>query len=251
MVIPREAIAANNCDRKYKLIFSLKYNKKEDVVCATPSHQNESDFAMTQISIHYTGDIVTKKEAIELSLTRYFTGNPCLNGHISQRYLRGQCCVCSSDYTKFYHKKWYNDNKEALKKKSTDWYKNNRDLRRVTSKEYRIKNKDTIKERKKQYRQENKQKIRANIHNRKAKKRGNGGIHTGQQAIDLFNMQGGKCVYCKIKLTENNKHKDHIIPLALGGTNNIENIQWLCAKCNLSKGAKHPAIYALEIGMLL
>ena len=153
--------------------------------------------------------------------------------------------------TKEWHKKNYEGNKEAVKQKSREWYKNNKETSKAKSKEYQERNKESVLERRKQYRQENKQKIRADIHNRKAKKRGNGGTHTGKQAEELLIKQKYKCVYCPEKLTEGNRHKDHIMPLALGGTNNIDNLQWLCPKCNLSKGAKHPTIYALEIGMLL
>jgi 5-methylcytosine-specific restriction endonuclease McrA len=38
--------------------------------------------------------------------------------------------------------------------------------------------------------------------------------------------------------------------VALGGTNDISNIQLLCPKCNLSKHKKHPQEYAKEHGML-
>ena len=66
-----------------------------------PQRLTKLDFAMTQISIHYTGDIVTKKEAIELSLTRYFTGKPCKNGHIAQRQTKkSTCCECSKIKTR-------------------------------------------------------------------------------------------------------------------------------------------------------
>lgn len=34
------------------------------------------------------------------------------------------------------------------------------------------------------------------------------------------------------------EHIDHIIPIARGGANEVENLQWLCAPCNRSKGAR-------------
>jgi 5-methylcytosine-specific restriction endonuclease McrA len=33
-------------------------------------------------------------------------------------------------------------------------------------------------------------------------------------------------------------HIDHIVPLAKGGKNELDNLQLLCGKCNLKKGAK-------------
>ena len=35
-------------------------------------------------------------------------------------------------------------------------------------------------------------------------------------------------------------HVDHIMPLARGGPNTLDNLQLLCARCNLAKGAKVP-----------
>ncbi len=35
-----------------------------------------------------------------------------------------------------------------------------------------------------------------------------------------------------------NLHFDHIVPVAKGGATTIENLQILCAPCNLSKGAR-------------
>lgn len=41
-------------------------------------------------------EIITRAQAIERGLTRYFTGNPCKHGHIAERYLQSGCieCVC-------------------------------------------------------------------------------------------------------------------------------------------------------------
>lgn len=44
---------------------------------------------------------------------------------------------------------------------------------------------------------------------------------------------------------------DHIMPLALGGTNTDDNIQLLCPTCNRSKHAKHPVDFMQQRGFLL
>lgn len=56
----------------------------------------------------------------------------------------------------------------------------------------------------------------------------------------LLAAQGGRCVYCLAVLDET-KHLDHIMPIARGGAHVIENVQWLCAPCNVWKAAKLPS----------
>lgn len=46
------------------------------------------------------------------------------------------------------------------------------------------------------------------------------------------------CPGCGIKEPKIKLGKDHIVALSSGGSNNIENIQPLCARCNLLKGTK-------------
>lgn len=56
----------------------------------------------------------------------------------------------------------------------------------------------------------------------------------------VFFRDRGRCCFCGRDLsglfsTESVKHFDHIVPLALGGLNDVANLQLLCSKCNLSK----------------
>ena len=55
----------------------------------------------------------------------------------------------------------------------------------------------------------------------------------------VFDRNGYQCQSCqKIDLSAKNLQIDHIIPLDKGGTNDISNLQTLCAKCNREKSAK-------------
>lgn len=72
--------------------------------------------------------------------------------------------------------------------------------------------------------------------NRRARKLAAFGTYTGEEFEWLcinYNYQCLDCGSYDKPLTV-----DHVIPLSLGGTNTIENIQPLCGRCNSRKGTK-------------
>ena len=63
------------------------------------------------------------------------------------------------------------------------------------------------------------------------------GFHTKEQWDAELRTANGVCPMCKkvgVRLT-----KDHVIPLSMGGSDNIENIQPLCGPCNTRKGGRN------------
>jgi len=70
---------------------------------------------------------------------------------------------------------------------------------------------------------------------------------TSAQIRNIYDAQSRKCKYCHAELG-GKYHVDHRVPIALGGSDEISNIQILCARCNSSKKATPPEEYERKIG---
>jgi len=198
-----------------------------------------------------TFTIMTREEARAQGLPTFFTGHPCAKGHLSLRRVgkgRAQPCVeCQAEY----HRAWYAKNLESKRAA-------NRKIARSTCPEI-------IRARSLAWRNRNLDRARANArawysepannaahHNIRDKRLKVGGSRPSAKAIrGLLTAQSHRCAYCRANLKRLPKHLDHILPLSRGGGNDITNLQWLCAPCNLSKGAKDPIAFAQERGLLL
>lgn len=74
---------------------------------------------------------------------------------------------------------------------------------------------------------------------------------TASDVRTIFQTQRGRCAEntCLVSLNAG-YHVDHIMPLALGGTNSVQNIQLLCPPCNMRKRDLHPVRWAQSHGRL-
>ena len=77
---------------------------------------------------------------------------------------------------------------------------------------------------------------RSDSRNRRAAKRAAGGTIKACEWRELCNMYGNVCLCCG---EAKSLTLDHVLPIAVGGTNTIHNAQPLCAMCNSVKGAKY------------
>lgn len=154
-------------------------------------------------------------------------------------------------------------NRGKLKAKMAEWYAANAERAKATSAAWRAANPEKVSEMVKDYylanpekcaagrkawRLANPDKNRVYSQNRRARK--GGGKLSADLPEKLFAMQRGLCACCKKPLGKN-YHLDHIMPLALGGSNTDDNMQLLTPRCNIQKSKKHPIDFMRSRGMLL
>lgn len=70
--------------------------------------------------------VISRKEAKEQGLTKYFTGKPCSRGHTDERRVSSKGCIT------------------CIRENVQNWNKNNPEKRSAHSKNYQDKNKETI-----------------------------------------------------------------------------------------------------------
>lgn len=230
--------------------------------------------------------IVSRKTALALGLTRYFTGKPCPAGHVAEKRVNDYGCIaCARRKTAAWNEKARAAGKDRAKKArefwasaegiaakrareqktnaarylrkkaeidayNRAWYEANRERKLLKGAEWHAKNKELVSARHKHYAEAKPEVRRASKLRRRAREaRVSGTIHATDLAF-LFDKQKGKCAYCRQKLGKS-YHADHIIPLALGGNGGRKNFQLTCAPCNLQKGPKHPLDFARRRGLLV
>ena len=116
----------------------------------------------------HTLELVSRKQALELGIKLYFTGEPCKYGHVSPRYVAKSYCVECSRASAV---KSQNQNPERKRKNQAAYavrnrgkikakYQENKGEYSARSKDYYAKNREEIIERVKKYSSENIEKIR-------------------------------------------------------------------------------------------
>lgn len=90
------------------------------------------------------------------------------------------------------------------------------------------------------WREENPDKMLAAGNRRRARKRGAVVGDPAEVATREAEIRESRwCEKCKAEVDD--LHVDHIQPLSRGGSHSVENLQGLCAKHNLEKGARLPS----------
>lgn len=188
----------------------------------------------------YTSSIQSRQDTSRAQAlaqgNKRFIGEPCPKGHTERYVSNGACVICKIAST-------------------TSNYVVTRAVRLEYQQKWNVANPDVPSDANQyvaRWRKRNPGKVREFTNNRRVRELGINGKHTAAQVAAMLQVQGSTCAHpwCKADLASG-FHADHRMPLVLGGSNDIRNIQLLCPPCNQKKGAKHPVDFAQRNGYLL
>lgn len=172
--------------------------------------------------------------------------------------MRSHCKACVIAYKKAniqkinnYHASYRESRREKAKNTTAAWREANPERNKAMLNKYYLENRDRLREAAANRNAAYPEKKRLLNRNRRAMLRGAAGKLSADLEVKLFTLQKGRCVCgCKQPLGDD-YHLDHIMPLALGGSNTDDNMQLLRKLCNLQKHAKHPVDFMRSRGFLL
>lgn len=178
----------------------------------------------------YLADIETSRERKRLGSARYRAENKeRLTEYRKKR----------AGYNNEISKNWYRENIERAKENRRFYSMQNKEKVKLCGRASRSKNKEQVRKRTDLYRKAHLDRYNVYCQNRRTKKLGNGGVHTVKEWEALKAKYNYSCLRCGKSESVTKLTKDHVFPIALGGKNDITNLQPLCHSCNCSKHNKY------------
>jgi hypothetical protein len=153
-------------------------------------------------------------------------------------------CLANPKKKQLTDRRWRKENRQKASAGTHRWCLENPERAKAIKNRWRKANAEQAAAAVRRWHKDHPEKSSEFKHRRRAREAGNGGDHTSRQWEDLRMWCGDICLGCRRTEKELNVFglkivRDHIIPIALGGTNNIDNIQPLChgkGGCNNRKG---------------
>ena len=179
----------------------------------------------------------TRKAALALSEKQYFTGKPCLKGHVANRRTKtGECLACRAEFLIGWRKK----NPQKVKQHNAIQYANHTESLCARSRKFRAENLEVLRQKNREYQKQNPHIFAKSGAKRKAAKLQR--TPSWLTDIDFERISNEYSLAALLtKLTKSSWHVDHIIPLQgkmVSGLHVPGNLRVLPAKENISKSNK-------------
>lgn len=191
----------------------------------------------------------TRQKARELALTRYYTGVPCIKGHVSERLVsNGTCIECLriskkkhyvANVSKLsdYRKSWRLANIDRLAKRDQLYYLANKESLRKKQKDYSRINSEAAVKRAAEWSKNHPEAVRSKLAKRRASVCKRVPIWYGE-FDELVWREAARLVKLRSLLNGFKWHADHIVPLqckTASGFHIAENCQVIPAHLNIRK----------------
>jgi 5-methylcytosine-specific restriction endonuclease McrA len=174
------------------------------------------------------------------------------NARTAQRYRENKEKIAA------YHAEWHRRKKatdptymQKQREKTAAYFKAHPERLKANNAKRRREKAEQTKAYQKEWFAKNKERRIVYQQNRRKRALAAGGRLSHGIRAKLMVLQRGMCACCKCDLSKTEMNLDHVMPLALGGTNSDENVQLLCRTCNNQKYCKHPIDFMQEKGFLL
>lgn len=137
-------------------------------------------------------------------------------------------------------RRWYDENTDRARAKFKAWATANRAYNLARRRAYYAANRDESLQRSREWRIQHPERwndlMRAHRAARRSREEASGGKFSPDEWASLKAQYGNACLCCG--RTDLPLAADHVVPVKLGGTSDIRNIQPLCRSCNSKKGTK-------------
>ena len=176
----------------------------------------------------------TRKAALAVGEKQYFTGKPCVKGHVANRRTKtGECLTCRAEFLV----KWRSKNPHKVKQHNDTQYDNHAELLCARSRKFRAENLEVLRQKSREYQKKNPHVYAKSGAKRKAAKL----QRTPLWLTDIDHERIGneyKLAALLTKVTGSSWHVDHIIPLQgkmVSGLHVPSNLRVLPAVENIRK----------------
>ena len=178
--------------------------------------------------------VVSRVHAIGQGLSRYFTGKPCKEGHIAERFVANYtCCTCADNA----FKKWYSDHSDTHLIRVNDWRNRNPETVTRIRQKWNSDNPDKARQSSKNWKRSNPAKVAEHSGRRRAAQ--DARMPSWLTAADHLEFDSVYKYCAGLRAAGLDYHVDHIVPLrgkSVSGLHVPWNLQVIPAVENMSKG---------------
>lgn len=145
---------------------------------------------------------------------------------------------CSEDHKRQADRDRYAADPERWRRQTKKWAEENRERMLANVKRWQAENSERRRLARQKYSKAHPEKAAESWRRRRARLIGAEGSHTFAEVQELFARMDNRCAYQMPGCTFTATAIDHIVPLARGGSDSIENLMPACKSCNSKKNAR-------------